>query len=208
LQLGIKLIADLIAAATLLFLLTPLAVVISLAILCDDGRPVFFRQERVGRNGRSFRIWKFRTMVPDADNLLDEQGRGGSHRVTRMGRFLRLTSLDELPQLLNILCGQMAFVGPRPGLREHYERYTAEQKGRYAMRPGVTGLAQVTGRNSLPWSQRIALDLQYIRAFSLWLDAVILARTVAVVLTRRGAALDRNPDQVDDLMRMPDGKRK
>lgn len=141
-------------------------------------------------------------MVQDADRLLDRRGRVGAiPRVTRIGRFLRATSLDELPQLFNILRGEMSFIGPRPGLPEHYARYSDEQRRRYAVRPGITGLAQVNGRNTLPWSQRIRWDLHYIDNYSLWLDLRILLRTIHVVVTGKGVVLDRNPDQVDDLQR-------
>ena len=173
---------------------------IAAAVKVEDGGPIFFRQDRVGRYGRRFLIWKFRTMVVEADRLLDKEGRvHGDGRITRAGRFLRLTSLDELPQLINVIRGEMSFIGPRPGLKEHYDRYTAAQKRRYDMRPGVTGLAQVNGRNTLPWSRRIAYDLEYIDEFSLWRDVKILAKTIAIVATGKNLVLDRNPELVDDL---------
>ena len=199
-QLAVKHAGDRVAAGVLLLLLSPAFAVIGLLVWLEDGRPIFFRQDRVGRHGRRFRIWKFRTMVVEADRLLDKGGRVvGDARITRTGRFLRLTSLDELPQLINILRGEMSFIGPRPGLREHYDRYTSAQKRRYDMRPGVTGLAQVNGRNTLSWSRRIAYDLEYIRKFSLWGDAKILAKTITVVATGKNLVLDRNPELVDDL---------
>ena len=199
-QLAVKHAGDRVAAGVLLLLLSPAFAVIGLLVWLEDGRPIFFRQDRVGRYGRRFLIWKFRTMVVDADRLLDKEGRvHGDGRITRAGRFLRLTSLDELPQLINVIRGEMSFIGPRPGLKEHYDRYTAAQRRRYDMRPGVTGLAQVNGRNTLPWSRRIAYDLEYIREFSLWRDAKILAKTIAVVATGKNLVLDRNPELVDDL---------
>lgn len=199
-QLAVKHAGDRVAAGVLLLLLSPAFAVIGLLVWLEDGRPIFFRQDRVGRYGRRFLIWKFRTMVVEADRLLDKEGRvHGDGRITRAGRFLRLTSLDELPQLINIIRGEMSFIGPRPGLKEHYDRYTAAQKRRYDMRPGVTGLAQVNGRNTLPWSRRIAYDLEYIDKFSLWRDAKILAKTIAVVATGKNLVLDRNPELVDDL---------
>jgi lipopolysaccharide/colanic/teichoic acid biosynthesis glycosyltransferase len=200
LHIGVKHALDRVLALALLVALSPLFGLIALLIRLDDGGPVFFRQARVGRDGKPFVIWKFRTMVPDADRLLDAHGQiSDARRITSVGRLLRMTSLDELPQLINILRGEMSFIGPRPGLIEHYPRLTAEQRGRYAMRPGVTGLAQTNGRNTLPWSQRIALDLKYINEYSLWLDLKILVRTVVVVFTARGVVLDRNPEQVDDI---------
>jgi len=199
-QLAVKHAGDRVAAGVLLLLLSPAFAVIGLLVWLEDGRPIFFRQDRVGRYGRRFLIWKFRTMVVEADRLLDKEGRvHGDGRITRAGRFLRLTSLDELPQLINVIRGEMSFIGPRPGLKEHYDRYTAAQKRRYDMRPGVTGLAQVNGRNTLPWSRRIAYDLEYIDQFSLWQDVKILAKTIAIVATGKNLVLDRNPELVDDL---------
>ena len=199
-QLAVKHAGDRVAAGVLLLLLSPAFAVIGLLVWLEDGRPIFFRQDRVGRYGRRFLIWKFRTMVVEADRLLDKEGRvHGDGRITRVGRFLRLTSLDELPQLINVIRGEMSFIGPRPGLKEHYDRYTAAQKRRYDMRPGVTGLAQVNGRNTLPWSRRIAYDLEYIDEFSLWRDVKILAKTLAIVATGKNLVLDRNPELVDDL---------
>jgi undecaprenyl phosphate N,N'-diacetylbacillosamine 1-phosphate transferase len=199
-QLAVKHAGDRVAAGVLLLLLSPAFAVIGLLVWLEDGRPIFFRQDRVGRYGRRFLIWKFRSMVVEADRLLDKEGRvRGDGRITRVGRFLRLTSLDELPQLINIIRGEMSFIGPRPGLKEHYDRYTAAQKRRYDMRPGVTGLAQVNGRNTLPWSRRIAHDLEYIDQFSLWRDVKILAKTIAIVATGKNLVLDRNPELVDDL---------
>ena len=166
----------------------------------DDRGQIFFKHPRPGLNGDEFIIWKFRTMIPDADALLTN----GWHvrnvnRLTRVGRILRLWSLDELPQLFNIIRGEMSFIGPRPGLCEHVDRYTEDQKKRFLMKPGITGLAQVNGRNTLKWSKRIEYDIEYIKNFSLLLDLKILVRTVKVILLREGIALDRNPEEVDDL---------
>lgn len=199
-QLGIKYFIDRCVAAVLIIVLAPLMAIVAIFVWLDDRGPVFFRQHRMGFNAKPFSIWKFRTMVEDADRLLDDQGHVVNvARVTRVGRLLRKTSLDELPQLFNIVGGQMSFVGPRPGLPEHYTRYSPVQRRRYSVRPGVTGLAQVNGRNSLPWSERIRLDLKYIDEYSLLLDLKILLRTIWVVSTGHGIVLDRNPEQVDDL---------
>lgn len=183
-----------------LVLAVPLMAVVAVLVKLQDGGPVFFRQLRLGKGAVPFRIWKFRTMVVGADALLvDGCVPDGASRLTRVGRLLRSTGLDELPQLINILRGEMSFVGPRPTLPEHLHRYTAEEKRRFGVRPGVTGLAQVSGRNLLPWSERLRRDCAYVDGCSLWLDARILAKTVKVVLTREGVVLDRNPESVDDL---------
>jgi lipopolysaccharide/colanic/teichoic acid biosynthesis glycosyltransferase len=198
-QLLAKYMFDKLIAATMLLALSPFFLFIAIAIKLDDRGPVFFRQERLGVDGSLFRIWKFRTLIVDADRLLEPDGSVKVDRSTRVGRVLRFLSLDELPQLLNILNGDMSIVGPRPALPEHLQRYTCAQRGRLAMRPGVTGLAQINGRNTLKWSRRIEYDLEYIRTFSLLQDLMILIKTVKVVLLREGVAADRNPEQVDDL---------
>jgi lipopolysaccharide/colanic/teichoic acid biosynthesis glycosyltransferase len=198
-QLLAKYMFDKLIAATMLLALSPFFLLIAIAIKLDDRGPVFFRQERLGVDGSLFRIWKFRTLIVDADRLLEPDGSVKVDRSTRVGRVLRFLSLDELPQLLNILNGDMSIVGPRPALPEHLQRYTCAQRGRLAMRPGVTGLAQINGRNTLKWSRRIEYDLEYIRTFSLLQDLMILINTVKVVLLREGVAADRNPEQVDDL---------
>lgn len=195
----LKHIADRTAAAAALLALAPVFAGIAAAIKLEDGGPVLFRQDRLGEGARPFSIWKFRTMMVDADRYLDPSGQATRSRVTRVGRFLRFTSLDELAQLVNILRGEMSFVGPRPVLPSHLPRYTDAQKRRFEVRPGITGLAQVNGRNQLPWSQRLAYDVEYVERFSLGLDLWILLKTVRVVLFREGVVLDRNPGQVDDL---------
>lgn len=150
----------------------------------DSPGPALFRQRRVGLHGREFDVLKFRTMVVGAE----QKGAGlavqaDDDRITRAGRTLRRLSLDELPQLLNVLRGDMSIVGPRPTVPSQVARYTQEQLGRLDARPGITGLAQVRGRATLPWSERIAIDLDYIRRWSLAGDLAIIARTVMVVLT-------------------------
>jgi lipopolysaccharide/colanic/teichoic acid biosynthesis glycosyltransferase len=198
-QLLIKYGMDRILAAILIVLAAPFMLLVAVAIKFDDHGSVFFRQDRLGQAATRFRIWKFRTMVTDADRFLDESGGVSRNRITRVGRLLRLTSLDELPQLFNIVVGEMSFIGPRPVLPEHLDRYTEEQKGRFLVKPGVTGLAQIKGRNTLKWSERISFDLEYIKNFSLWQDVKILLTTVGVVLTGRGIVMDRNAGEVDDL---------
>jgi len=198
-QRNMKYLLDRIFASVLTIFLLPIFALIAVAIKIEDQGPVFFRQKRPGLFGRPFFIWKFRSMVPNADSLLNVDRRVEVNRVTKVGKLLRLLSADELPQIINILMGEMSFIGPRPALWEHMSRYTEEQKKRFLMKPGITGLAQVNGRNLLKWSKRIEYDLQYIEHYSLWLDLNILFRTVKVVLLREGIVLDRNPEQVDDL---------
>ena len=198
-QVAIKYALDRVLGAALLVVLSPLFAVIALAIKLDDRGPVFFKHERPGLLAVPFEVWKFRTMIVNADRFLDERGRPTRPRVTRVGGVLRRTSLDELPQLINIVNGEMSLVGPRPAAMHHLNRYTDEQMGRFRMKPGITGLAQISGRNELKWSERIRLDNEYIDTFSLANDARILLRTVGVVARREGIAADRNPDEVDDL---------
>ena len=169
------------AAAGLLLAAVPMVVVAAI-VLVTMGRPVLFRQARPGRGGRPFTLVKFRTMR--GGDGPDEQ------RVTRVGRFLRRTSLDELPELWNVLRGDMSLVGPRPLLVEYLERYTPREARRHEVRPGLTGLAQVAGRNATTWEERLELDVQYVETRSLGLDLRILARTVLVVLRGEGISAD------------------
>ena len=200
-QFRVKYALDRLVAIPTALVLSPVLLVIALLIRLDSPGPIFFRQKRLGLGERHFTIWKFRSMVDNADALLDPRGRvSGAERITRVGRWLRLLSLDELPQIINILKGEMSFVGPRPTLPDHLPRYTPGQRRRFKMKPGVTGLAQVSGRNTLLWSKRLELDVKYVEDYSLWLDVRILLKTIRVVLFRSGMVLDRNPDQVDDLL--------
>jgi len=177
---------DLAASALALVLLALPFAGIALAIKLDDRGPVFFRQERVGRGGRVFRVWKFRTMIAGAINHgLGLNVAHNDSRITRVGRILRNLGLDELPQLLNVLVGEMSLVGPRPTLAYQVEHYDATQRRRLEVRPGITSLAVVSGRNALSWKERIELDVWYIDHGSLWLDLRILAKTLWVVLVKR-----------------------
>lgn len=148
------------------------------------GKPVLFRQLRPGLHGKTFTIFKFRTMREDSDATVasDEQ------RLSRFGSFLRRTSLDEMPELWNVLRGEMSIVGPRPLLRQYLERYTPEQRRRHDALPGITGWAQVNGRNAIGWEERFTLDLWYIDHLSFWLDIKIIFRTIAKVLKGQGIA--------------------
>ena len=175
-------------AVPALIVLSPLLLGIALAIRVRMGSPVLFRQERPGLGGRPFRMLKFRTM----SDLRDPQGRllDDAHRLTPLGRWLRRTSLDELPELINVLKGEMSLVGPRPLLMEYLPRYTPEQARRHVVKPGITGWAQINGRNALSWEEKFALDLWYVEHRSLWLDCVILVRTIAAVVSGRGISAD------------------
>src|SRR3954454_16123618 len=183
----VKHAADRIAAAAALAVLSPLIGAIAWRIRREDGGPVFFRQARAGRDGAPFEVWKFRSMVVGADRIgLGLNVAHGDDRITRTGKLLRDWSLDELPQLINVARGEMSLVGPRPGLLDQAARYDEVQRRRLELRPGLTGWAQVNGRNRLSWEERIELDVWYVDHWSLWLDARILARTVGVVLRQEG----------------------
>lgn len=172
-----------VAALALAILAVPLGV-IAVLVRRNLGSPVLFTQERPGLHGEIFRLYKFRTMReavgPDGRPLPD------SERLTAFGRILRSTSMDELPELWNVLRGDMSLVGPRPLLVEYLDRYTPEQARRHDVRPGITGLAQVEGRNSASWARKLALDVWYVDNHSLWLDLCILCRTLAKVVSREG----------------------
>ncbi|WNG50385.1 sugar transferase [Archangium minus] len=175
---------DRLAAAVGLLCFAPVMAATALAIRATMGSPVLFRQVRPGRGGKTFQLMKFRTMLDakDADgNPLPDE-----HRLTRVGQFLRAASLDELPQLWNVLRGDMSLVGPRPLLVEYLPRYSAEQARRHDVLPGITGWAQVNGRNALGWEERFQLDVWYVDNWSLALDAKILALTILRVVQRQG----------------------
>jgi lipopolysaccharide/colanic/teichoic acid biosynthesis glycosyltransferase len=178
---------DIAVAGGALVVAAPALAAAALAIRLETpGHPVY-RQRRVGRDGRPFDVYKLRTMVLGAENIgsglaVDE----GDERITRVGALLRRTSLDELPNLVNVLRGEMSLVGPRPTVQVQVDRYTERQRGRLAVRPGITGWAQVQGRASLPWHERIELDLWYIEHASLKLDLRILALTARMILTGHG----------------------
>ena len=175
---------DIVAASLAIAALAPLAALLALAIRVTLGSPVFFRQRRPGFRGSPFEIVKFRTMT----DRRDAAGRPlpDAERLTPFGRFLRSTSLDELPELWNVLKGEMSLVGPRPLLTAYLERYTPAQARRHLVRPGITGLAQVSGRNAVSWEQKFELDLEYVDRCSLALDARILVMTIRQVVTRQG----------------------
>ncbi len=167
-----------------LVLLAPLLALTAVLVRVGMGSPVLFRQTRPGRGGKPFTLYKFRTMVDARDSA--GTLRPSAERLTPLGRWLRSTSLDELPELVNVLRGDMSLVGPRPLLLKYLDRYTATQARRHETRPGITGWAQVNGRNTLTWEERFALDVWYVDHWSLWLDVKILSRTLARVLKREG----------------------
>ena len=196
-----KRLFDAVAAALMLIMLAPVLGIVALLIWREFGRPILFSQRRIGKGERSFMLYKFRTMRnangPDGLPLSDKE------RLTRFGAVLRATSLDELPELWNILRGDMSFIGPRPLLPEYVPYYTDQQRARHRMRPGLSGLAQVNGRNLLNWDERLAMDVTYVTNWSWLLDVKILLSTVRIVLSRRGVnhAPNVTMHRFDDYMR-------
>ena len=179
-----KRLLDLILTIPGLLIISPLLLIISLLVRISFGTPIIFRQKRPGYQGKSFWVYKFRSMTNahDAENNLLPDGQ----RLTRLGRFLRSTSLDELPELFNVLRGEMSIVGPRPLLMQYLERYSPEQARRHEVLPGITGWAQVNGRNALTWEEKFKLDVWYVDHWSFWLDIRILLLSIVKVLRREG----------------------
>lgn len=173
---------DIIMATAIMICLTPISLLATIAILCKMGRPILFSQTRAGLHGAPFRMFKFRTMTNKRDKngvlLKDAQ------RITPLGRLLRRTSIDELPQLWNVIKGDMSIVGPRPLFMEYMPYYTEREQKRHEVRPGITGLAQVTGRNVLLWDERLELDVRYVEQISFKLDCHIIVQTIIKVLRR------------------------
>lgn len=178
---------DFLAAAIALLIFGPLMLVLALLIKLGDGGPVFFRQERTGKGGRAFRIFKFRSMVVNAERAGAKwRVTKGDPRITRIGKILREYHLDELPQLVNVLSGEMALVGPRPALMFQQDYYEDWEKSRLAVTPGMTGLSQVSGGNALNWDQRILIDVYYVRHRNLGMFLWILAQTVVQIFVKKG----------------------
>jgi len=185
LALFLKNIFDVLVGVFLLLLIIPILVFIAIVIKLDSNGPVFFKQQRVGFIGKPFSIYKFRTMIDNAVNV----GAGlnivdNDPRITAVGKILRDWSLDELPQIINIVKGEMSFIGPRPTLQYQVDNYTDHQLNRLNMKPGVTGWAQINGRNNISWEDRIELDVWYVDNWSLWLDIKIALKTPAVVFNK------------------------
>jgi sugar transferase EpsL len=179
-----KRLIDILLSIILLSISSPLLIVIALLVRTRLGSPVLFRQVRPGLHGKAFTIYKFRTMT----NSRDEEGalQSDAERLTPFGQFLRSTSLDELPEFMNVLRGDMSLVGPRPLVMQYLDRYTPEQRRRHEALPGITGWAQVNGRNAMSWEEKFELDVWYVDNMSLWLDLRILLRTIWKILRREG----------------------
>jgi lipopolysaccharide/colanic/teichoic acid biosynthesis glycosyltransferase len=200
LQLFVKRIMDVGLAMVSLIIVAPFLLVSAVAIKLGSRGPVFFRLRVAGLGGEGFDQWKLRTMVNDAREDGNRFETSSSDpRITRVGHFLRRWSMDELPQLWNILRGEMSIVGPRPAFFEIASKYSAEQARRLAMRPGLTGLAQVQGRNLLTWAERVDLDIFYVKHYSLWLDCEIMARTIPVLFRSEGVYGKDGRVRVQDL---------
>jgi len=204
-QLG-KRLFDLALTLPALVLLSPLIAASAVLAAIGMGSPIFFRQQRPGLLEQPFVLIKFRTMTDarDADGKL----KSDAERMPSLGRFLRITSLDELPQLWNVIRGEMSLVGPRPLLMEYLPHHTAEQSRRHSVPPGITGWAQINGRNLAAFSERLKLDIWYVDHWSLWLDIKILARTPFNVLRSRGVKLEQSLAEVDDIGLHPDTRKK
>ena len=190
---------DCIGAGLGLLLLGPLFAVIAILIKLESAGPVLFSQTRIGKDGEEFRCWKFRSMFRDAEQrkleLLQQNEMAGGvtfkmkhdPRVTRVGRFIRKASIDELPQLWNVFNGDMSLVGPRPPVPQEVAQYTAHERQRLAVKPGITCIWQVSGRSDIPFNEQVLMDIEYIRSRSLWLDISLLLRTIPAVLLARGS---------------------
>ncbi|APG26928.1 UDP-galactose phosphate transferase [Syntrophotalea acetylenivorans] len=184
---------DLILVVLGLLLIWPVLALVAVLVWAKHGWPVFFAQQRAGLGEKSFRLYKFRTMTNQRDS--DGKLLADAHRLTPLGRVLRNTSLDELPELYNVIKGDMALVGPRPLFMRYLPYYTNRERLRHSVKPGITGWAQIHGRNFLPWEERLALDVWYVENRSLWLDFKILLLTVVKVVSRDGVSAD--PDAVE-----------
>lgn len=185
-----KRLVDIVIAFTALLILFPVFIILAYKVRKNLGSPIFFYQERPGKDGRLFKMIKFRSMR----NAVDQEGNPlpDKFRINAFGQRLRSTSLDEMPQLINVLKGEMSIVGPRPQMKEFLEHYTDEQMRRHEVKPGMTGLAQVSGRNNLSWDEKFELDVQYVKRHTIWLDFKIMAKTAKVMLTQEGI---NAPDQ-------------
>jgi sugar transferase EpsL len=180
----VKRILDIIASVLGLIVLSPLLVVLSILVRIFLGTPVIFRQQRPGLHGEPFELYKFRTMIDRRDTMGEQLPDG--ERLTRLGEFLRSTSFDELPELLNVIKGDMSLVGPRPLLMQYLSRYSQEQARRHEVKPGITGWAQVNGRNAISWEEKFKFDVWYVDKRTFWLDLKILWLTLVKVVKREG----------------------
>jgi lipopolysaccharide/colanic/teichoic acid biosynthesis glycosyltransferase len=187
---AVKRIGDVFVAFALLVVLSPVLLVVAILVRAKLGSPVLFRQLRPGRNARIFNLYKFRTMTTACGPSDVDAVASDARRLTPLGRFMRASSIDELPELWNVLRGDMSIVGPRPLLREYLDRYTPEQARRHEVRPGITGWAQVNGRNAVNWPERFAMDVWYVDNRSLAVDLRIVWRTAAAVLKHEGVSAE------------------
>ncbi|WP_228128798.1 MULTISPECIES: sugar transferase [Acinetobacter] len=185
-----KRLIDIVIALMALIILFPIFIIVAYKVQKNLGSPIFFYQERPGKNGKLFKMIKFRSMR----NAIDKEGNPlpDKFRITSFGKKLRSTSLDEMPQLINVLKGDMSIVGPRPQMKEFLQHYTEEQMRRHEVKPGMTGLAQVSGRNNLSWEEKFELDVQYVEYHNMWLDFKIMFKTAKVMLSQEGV---NAPDQ-------------
>lgn len=200
-----KRFVDILIASIAILLLAPIFILVAYKVRQNLGSPIFFYQERPGKNGKLFKMIKFRSMK----DAFDQEGNPlpDEKRITPFGQKLRSTTLDEMPQLFNVLKGNMSIVGPRPQLAEFLEHYTPEQMRRHEVKPGMTGLAQVSGRNNLDWEDKFKLDIEYVEKHNILLDFKIMFKTVNVMLTKEGinapdqavgaSRFSRNPEEVD-----------
>ncbi|HEX8208567.1 MAG TPA: sugar transferase [Longimicrobium sp.] len=202
---AVKRLVDVLASAGGLLLLSPVLLAVAIAVRWSMGSPVLFRQVRPGRHAVPFAMYKFRTMRDAHDENGDPLPDG--ERLTAVGRFLRKTSLDELPELINVLRGDMSLVGPRPLLMRYLPYYTPREQRRHDVRPGITGWAQVNGRNTARWADRLEMDVWYVEHQSLWLDIKVLARTAASLLGQKGVVVDPRSAMLNlDEERWPGGE--
>ena len=193
----LKSIMDIFFGFIIFILLLPILLLLSFFVFFSMGSPIFFKQERIGKNNKPFIMYKFRTMrePKEGENRLLSD----ADRVTKVGAFLRKTSLDELPEIINVIKGEMSLVGPRPLLDLHLELFDDQQLKRHDVKPGMTGLAQVMGRQSLSFTQRTDLDVKYVENLSLWLDIKIIIKTILVVLGADGIKTGQKFEEVDDV---------
>ena len=193
----LKSIMDIFFGFIIFILLLPILLLLSIFVFFSMGSPIFFKQERIGKNNKPFIMYKFRTMrePKEGENRLLSD----ADRVTKVGAFLRKTSLDELPEIINVIKGEMSLVGPRPLLDLHLELFNDQQLKRHDVKPGMTGLAQVMGRQSLSFTQRTDLDVKYVENLSLWLDIKIIIKTILVVLGADGIKTGQKFEEVDDV---------
>lgn len=192
-QLSLKYGGDFLVALVLLIPIALFVFLLGIILYCDSPGPVFFKQQRLKTGGKLFAIYKLRTMAPGDHTRATPRNQDGSLKLTsdlqgytRFGKWLRRFSLDELPQIFNIIKSEMSFIGPRPDLPEHLRLYTPEETLKLAVRPGITGLSQINGRNEVPWKERLKFDVQYVQAYNLWLDVKIIIGTIGRVISGKG----------------------